>query len=171
MDPPDKPKGEKSMIFKEIYEQYDRDVYRFCLTLTGNADEAEELLQETFYRAFLSVDRFEGRCTVYTWLCQIGKNTWLKECRRRKRFHEKPIDELSLMDKSPTPEDKSILQDEYNRVRQAVVRLEEPYRDVFVLHIFGGLSLKEIAQAHNKSESWARVTYNRAKQKIIMEVS
>lgn len=159
------------MIFKEIYEQYGRDVYRFCLTLTGNADEAEELLQETFYRAFLSADRFEGRSTVYTWLCQIGKNTWLKECRRRKRFYEKPIDELSLTDQSPTPEDRNILQDEYVRVREAVFRLDEPYRDVFVLHIFGGLSLKEIARAHGKSESWARVTYYRAKQKIIMEVS
>lgn len=157
------------MIFKQIYEEYGKDIYRFCLSLTGNADEAEELLQETFYRAFLSADRFEGRSTVYTWLCQIGKNTWLKECRRRKRFCEQPLEELALTDTSPTPEDKSVVRDEYFRVRQAVFRLDEPYKDVFVLHTFGGLSLKEIAQAHNKSESWARVTYYRAKQKIIQE--
>ena len=47
--------------------------------------------------------------------------------------------------------------------------MEEPYKDVFVLHMFGGLPLKEIAQAHGKSESWARVSYYRAKQKIIQE--
>lgn len=157
------------MIFKQIYEEYGKDVYRFCLSLTGNADEAEELLQETFYRAFLSADRFEGRSTVYTWLCQIGKNTWLKECRRRKRFYEQPVDELPLVDTALSPEDKSIMRDEYFRIRRAVFRLDEPYKDVFILHVFGGLSLKEIAQAHNKSESWARVTYYRAKQKIIQE--
>lgn len=157
------------MIIKQIYEEYGRAIYRFCLSLTGNADEAEELLQETFYRAFLAADRFEGRSTVYTWLCQIGKNIWLKECRRRKRFCEQPMDELPLIDTSPTPEDSSIIRDEYLRVRRAVFRLDEPYKDVFVLHAFGGLSLKEIALAHNKSESWARVTYYRAKQKVIQE--
>ena len=52
------------MIFKEIYEEYGKAVYRFCLSLTGNPDEAEELMQETFYRAFLSAERFEGRSTV-----------------------------------------------------------------------------------------------------------
>ena len=72
---------------------------------------------------------------------------------------------------TPTPEEQSIIQDEYARIRQAVFRLDEPYKDVFVLHIFGGLSLKEIAQAHGKSESWARVTYYRAKQKIILEAN
>ena len=159
------------MIFKEIYEEYGKAVYRFCLSLTGNPDEAEELMQETFYRAFLSADRFEGRSTVYTWLCQIGKNTWLKECRRQKRFHEHPPEELSIRDTTPSPEEQSIIQDEYARIRQAVFRLDEPYKDVFVLHIFGGLSLKEIAQAHGKSESWARVTYYRAKQKIILEAN
>ena len=157
------------MIFKEIYEEYGKAVYRFCLSLTGNVDEAEELLQETFYRAFLSADRFEGRSTVYTWLCQIGKNAWRNECRRRKRFDALPVEEHSLTDTAPTPEDRSIQRDEYAQVRRAVFQLDEPYKEVFVLHVYGGLSLKEIAQAHGKSESWARVTYYRARQKIIQE--
>ena len=159
------------MIFQQIYEEYGKPVYRFCLSLTGSPDEAEELLQETFYRAFLSADRFEGRCSVYTWLCQIGKNAWLKECRRRNRFHEKPVEELELTGRGPTPEDSSVMQDEYFRARQAIFYLEEPYKEVFVLHTFGGVPLKELAQAHGKSESWARVTYCRAKQKIIQEAN
>ena len=73
------------------------------------------------------------------------------------------------MDTAPSPEEWIIVQDEYARVRRAIFRLEEPYKDVFVLHMFGGLPLKEIAQAHGKSESWARVSYYRAKQKIIQE--
>lgn len=168
-DSPNGAKGGRDMIFKEIYEEYSQSVYRFCLSLVGNPDEAEELMQETFYRAFLAADRFEGRSTVYTWLCQIGKNAWLKECRRRRRYGELPAGGSAAVDTAPSPEEWSIVQDEYARVRRAIFRLEEPYKDVFVLHMFGGLPLKEIAQAHGKSESWARVSYYRAKQKIIQE--
>ena len=153
-------------VFKEIYEEYGKKVYRFLLALTGNAQEAEELLQETFYQAFLHVDKFEGRCSVYTWLCQIGKNAWLQECRRKKRFSEKELEKLTITDKSPSPEEFSIRREEYEHIRQAVQRLEEPYREVFVMHVFGGVKLTEIALEYGKTESWARVTYYRAKQKI-----
>ena len=57
------------------------------------------------------------------------------------------------------------------QIRRAIRNLEEPYKDVFILHAFGGLKLKEIGQAYEKSESWARVTYYRAKQQIAQEVS
>lgn len=128
---------------------------------------AEELLQETFYQALQHIDRFEGRCSLYTWLCRIGKNAWLKECRRRSRFSQTGLDTLT----HPDTESQYILRDEYQRVRQAIRTLEEPYKEVFILHTFGNLKLKEIALAHGKSESWARVTYFRARQKIIEEVS
>lgn len=54
---------------------------------------------------------------------------------------------------------------------KAILRLEDPYRDVFILHAYAGVKLKDIAQSFGKSESWARVTYYRAKQMIIKEVS
>lgn len=95
-------------VFKEIYQEYGKRVYRFLLVLTGSAQDAEELLQETFYQAFLHVDKFEGRCSMYTWLCQIGKNAWLQECRRKKRFSEKELEKLTLMDNSPSPEEFSV---------------------------------------------------------------
>lgn len=152
--------------FKEIYQEYGKKVYRFLLSLTGSPQEAEELLQETFYQAFLHVDKFEGRCSVYTWLCQIGKNAWLQERRRKSRFSEKELGELTLADNSLSPEDISVRREEYERIRRAVHRLEEPYREVFVMHVFGGVKLREIALQYGKTESWARVTYYRAKQKI-----
>ena len=158
-------------VFKEIYQEYGKKVYRFLLSLTGSAQEAEELLQETFYQAFLHVDRFEGRCSVYTWLCQIGKNAWLQECRRKSRFCERELETLALPDRSMPPEEQAIRREEYARVRQALLHLEEPYREVFIMHVFGGVKLKEIAAEYGKTESWARVTYYRAKQKICEEVS
>lgn len=132
---------------------------------------AEELLQETFYQAFVHIDRFEGRCSLYTWLCQIGKNAWLKEVRRKKRFSDEPPETLTLPSRDPLPEEQYIREEDFLRIQRAVLRLEEPYRDVFILHAYGGAKLKDIAASFGRSESWARVTYYRAKQQILKEVS
>lgn len=156
--------------FQKAYEEYARPVYRFLLTLTGSEIHAEELLQETFYQAFLHIDRFEGRCTLYTWLCQIGKNAWLKECRRKNRYCETSWDELPIADPGLSLEERAIRKDEYRRIGQAIHGLEEPYRSVFIFHVLGSIKLKEIASIYQKSESWARVTYFREKQQILKGV-
>lgn len=156
---------------KAIYEEYGKPLYRFLLSLTGSPEQAEELLQETFYQALIHIDKFEGRSSLYTWFCQIGKNAWLKECRRNKRYADTPYEELHLADPAMTPEEAAIRKDELRRVRLAVRKLEEPYRDVFILHIYGNLKLKEIAALNGKSESWARVTFYRAKALIAKEVT
>lgn len=156
-------------VFKEIYQEYGRPLYHFLLSLSGDSDLAEELLQETFYQAFLHIDSFEGRCSVFTWLCQIGKNAWLKECRRKRRFETIEPESWMVEDRRGSPEEQVIKRDEYKRIRRAIFRLEEPYQDVFIMHVFGGLKLKEIAELKGKTESWARVTYYRAKALIIKE--
>ena len=82
------------------------------------------------------------------------------------------IDELTdMISDAPSPEEQVMRKEEYIRVRNAMRRLDEPYKDVFILHVYAGISLKEIALVYEKSESWARVTYYRAKQKIIQEVA
>ena len=155
--------------FDELYHTHGKPVYRFLLALTGDEGQAEELLQETFYQAFLHIDRFEGRSSLYTWLCCIGKNAWLRECRRRSRYADTPYEELKLTDPTPTPEEATLRREQTQRLRRAVLELEDPQREVFILHAYGGLKLKEIAALHQKSESWARVTYFRAR-KTIQEV-
>ena len=129
--------------FEELYNTQGKAVYRFLLTLTGDAHQAEELLQETFYQAFVHIDRFEGA--------------------------DPPYEDLTLEDPSPPPEDAITRREEARRLRRAVQNLEDPHREVFILHAYGGLKLKEIAALHQKSESWARVTYFRAR-KILQEV-
>ncbi len=156
--------------FQKVYEEYAQPVYRFLLSLSCSEDLAEELLQETFFLAFQHIDQFEGRCNLYTWLCQIGKNAWIKECRRNKRYSEISWDELTLPASGLSLEEQIITKDEYRRVHKAIQKLEDPYRDVFVLHAIGEVKLKEIAFIYGKSESWARVTYFRAKQQIAEEV-
>ena len=152
--------------FEELYTSQGKPVYRFLLALTGDEQQAEELLQETFYQALLHIDRFEGRSSLYTWLCTIGKNAWLKECRRRSRYADTPYEELKLPAPAPTPEAAILRTEQSNRLRRAVLELEEPQRDVFILHAYGGLKLREIAALYQKSESWARVTCFRARKHL-----
>ena len=157
--------------FQNIYEEYAQPVYRFLLSLTGNDDLAEELLSETFYQAFRHIDKFEGRCNLYTWLCQIGKNAWIKEGCRNKRYSEIRLDDLVIPDDQPGLEEAVINREMYRKVLKALQNLKDPYRDVFILHAIGEVKLKEIAFIYEKTESWARVTYFRAKQLIAQEVS
>ena len=102
--------------FQNIYEEYAQPVYRFLLSLTGNDDLAEELLSETFYQAFRHIDKFEGRCNLYTWLCQIGKNAWIKECRRNKRYSEIRLDDLVIPDDQPGLEEAVINREMYRKI-------------------------------------------------------
>ena len=155
----------------DIYEQYAASVYRFLLRLTGNAHQAEDLLQETFCQAFTHISQFEGRSSMYTWLCRIGKNAWLRECGRRSHFTDTSWEDLPLADPGPTPEEAVLRRETLRRIQKAVLNLEEPYKEVFILHIYGDLKLKDIAALNGKSESWARVTYHRARNKIAKEVS
>lgn len=156
--------------FQRIYEENARKLYGFLFSLTGNKILAEELMQETFFQALKSFDKFEGRCSVYTWLCQIGKNAWLKEVKRNKRYSEMEFNDLDIWDNSPPLDELLIKKDEYMRARKALLNLEEPYRNVFILHAVSEVNLKEIASLYGKSESWARVTYYRARMKIVQEV-
>lgn len=156
--------------FQKIYDENARKLYGFLLSLTGNKVLAEELMQETFFQALKSFDKFEGRCSVYTWLCQIGKNAWLKEVKRNKRYSEMELNDVDILDNSPPPDELFIRKDEYIRARKALLNLEEPYRNVFILHTISEVKLKEIASLYGKTESWARVTYYRARMKIVQEV-
>ena len=157
--------------FHEIYEENARKLYGFLFSLSGNEVLAEELMQETFFQALKSFDKFEGRCSVYTWLCQIGKNAWLKEVKRNKRYSEIELSDLCVPDSSPPLEEQLIKKEEYMRARKALLKLEEPYRNVFILHAISEIKLKEIASLYGKTESWARVTYYRARMQIVQEVA
>lgn len=156
--------------FQKIYDENARKLYGFLFSLTGNKVLAEELMQETFFQALKSFDKFEGKCSVYTWLCQIGKNAWLKEVKRNKRYSEMELNDLDISNNSPPLDELFIKKDEYIRARKALLNLEEPYRNVFILHAISEVKLKEIASLYGKSESWARVTYYRARIKIVEEV-
>ena len=74
--------------FEEIYQTYFADVYRYILALSRDAHTAEEVTQETFFRALETIDSFRGECQLRVWLCQIARNQYLSLCREQKHRGE-----------------------------------------------------------------------------------
>ena len=150
--------------FDEIYKLYVKDVYRFLLKLTYNAELSEELTQETFYKAMLHIGQFKGNCKMRVWLCQIAKNEYFNYCSRMQNKN------LPLEESTPANENLEELFcdiEESYRIHQILHTIEEPYKEVFTLKIFGELPYREIGRLFEKSEVWARVTFYRAKEKIM----
>lgn len=148
------------------YREYAVMVYKFLLSLCYEEELAEELTQETFYQAVRSVDRYDGSCKVSTWLCQIAKHLWYREIERRKR---KGTSELTAdMESLEKPvEEQLTLKEEKMELFRKVHVLDEISKEIVLLRVTGAFSFKEIAELFGKNENWARVTYYRAKQKIL----
>ena len=151
--------------FEEQYAKSAQKVYRFLLRLCRDPDLAEEITQETFVRAYIHLDDFKGSCSFETWLCSIARNIFFDEISRKKKFTSM---EETLQEDDPFDgiEDRSTAVSIYSCLH----KLQEPYKEVFVLRVLGELSFKEIAAIHNKTESWAKMTFYRAKVQIVKEM-
>ena len=147
-----------------IYRHHAQTVYKFLLSQTRDPGLAEELTQETFFKAMQSIDGFRGECRVQTWLCSIAKNKFLSQQRQKK---PEPLDELpETQDPGEGPESAVLRKDESMRLHRLLHALPEPYKEVFSLRVFGQLSFREIGQLFGKTENWACVTFHRARAKI-----
>ena len=150
--------------FDQIYQNYFDPVYRYVLSLSQNPPLAEEITQETFFKALRSLNQFQGKSNLKSWLCAIAKNLWLSEQRKK---NVQPIDDaMPLADPSAGPEEAILRQDESMRIHRFLHHLDEPYREVFTLRTLGQLSFRDIGELFGKSENWACVVYHRARAKI-----
>ena len=155
------------MDFEAIYNTYYKSVYAFVMSISHSTDIAEEITQETFFKAFKAYESFRGDCTVKVWLCQIAKNTFYNMRKKQASFEDIDFEilpdeqrfENALLDKS-----SAML------AHKSLHNLSEPYKEVFTLRVFGELSFNDIGQLFQKTEVWARVTYYRAKTKIQKEM-
>jgi len=148
--------------FDELYNAYADDVYRYAFSLCRNKHIAEDITSETFLKAIKASNSFKGDCNVRVWLCQIAKNIYFNLKKQSKFIAEMPADtpsgdslELKLIDRTQAFE-----------IHKSLHLLDEPYKEIFSLRFFAELSFAEIGELFKKSESWARVTFHRAKNKI-----
>ena len=159
------------MEIKEAYEQYFNTVYGYLCTLTGgNHNLAEELTQETFYRATKKISEFRGESKMSTWLCQIAKYVYYQSLDKKRRRKEVSFDEaveLAMQEETQ----KSIEDAEAKmNIFRGIYKLSSPMRDAVMLRLTGALSFKEIGDIMAQSENWARVTFYRAKQMLGKEL-
>jgi RNA polymerase sigma-70 factor (ECF subfamily) len=149
---------------EKLYEAFYMKVFSYVMTLAKDRGDAEEITQETFFRAISTEKSFRGDSESFTWLCAIAKNIFIDE----KRRYAKEDDELSeeLPDNDRGIEQKLSDKAMSLKIHSILHQLEEPYKEVFQLRVFGELSFAEIGSIFGKTETWARVTYHRARLKI-----
>ena len=149
--------------FEKIYSEYFDAVFQYVLSICGDEQWAEEITQAAFFKDLKSIDTFRGECKLSVWLCQIAKNTFYTEAKRQQRQVDYPLEQIQS--------DEAIDQKIYDKetafqIHKLLHVLEEPYKEVFWMRTFGELSFQDIGVLFGKTESWARVTYHRAKMKI-----
>ena len=154
-----------------VYQKYSRLVYGFLYSHTHNAEWSEEMTQETFLKASMSISRYDASCKLSVWLCQIAKHILWQEFRKKKRFKMVELtDDLPDVSMSEG-ENFVILQENKIELYQAIHHLPEQEREVVLYRISGELSFREIGEIMGKSENWSRTVFFRAKQKIRKEIS
>ena len=165
------------MDIEKLYREYFTPVYRYTLSLVHDPDMAEEITQETFFRALRKIDGYRGEATLKVWLCQIARNLSYDSVKRRSRMtaltehDDEGAAEFELPAGSDSnPEEQLLRKQTAMKIHRILHDLREPYKEVFQLRTFGDLSFAEIGELFSKSESWARVTYYRSRMMIKEEL-
>lgn len=153
--------------FDRVYTEYFSEVYKFVLSLCRNPVLAEEITQEAFFKALKNIDSFKGESSLNTWLCKIARNTFYSYTKKNRREADHAL-EIVISDEDI--EGQFADRETAYAIHKVLHRLNEPYKEVFWLRTFGELSFAQIGTLFSKTESWARVTYYRAKIMIKEEI-
>ena len=156
------------MEFEKIYRTYFNDVFLFIRRLSNDDHIAEEITSETFFKAMRSIDTFRGETDIRVWLCKIAKNCYFSHLKKQQRVVN--IDSIELTDDKDSIEEQILNQSDAMRIHLLLHNLTEPYKEVFMLRVFGELSFKQIAKIFHKTDNWACVTYHRARNKILEQM-
>ncbi|MBE6648201.1 MAG: sigma-70 family RNA polymerase sigma factor [Ruminococcaceae bacterium] len=163
----DRKGGEEMADFEKLYKEKQVFIFKFLMKICKDESLAEELTQETFFRAYMNISNLRSENAASVWLCQIAKNCYFSWYNQNKNLYSLENLEGSQNLKSLTDPENEFLQKELsNDLYDALSHLEEPYKEVFILHVMGNMTMKEISETFGKSESWARVTFYRGRQKL-----
>jgi len=154
------------MGFEEIYRAYFQEVYLYIRSLAHNESIAEEITQEAFFKALKSIDSFDGSKDIRAWLFTIARNTYFSYYKKKKW----QVDSEFLVEQSNTGVtilDHMMTEEDAFTVHQFLHKMDEPYKEVFSLRTFGELPFEKIGKIFGKSSGWARVTFYRARKRIM----
>ena len=152
--------SEAELAFGELYLRYSQNIYAYCLRVTGNKEDANDIFQETFCNFFNSAKTKPETKSVSGLMITIARNLCINHT-RSKRIHI-DLEEYNLQTNDTGYEQKELL----DLISNALELLEFEYRDAFILRQYHGFSYKEIGEITNAPESTIRNRYWRAKEKI-----
>lgn len=160
--------------FRVLVERHSRSVFRLAYRMTGNEQDAEDVVQETFLRAYKQLNHYESRSSFSTWLYRIASNYSLDLIRMRKRHDGKresdPEEGRSILDTVAAPQpapDRLVFGDQIQqRVSAAMEELSDLERSAFILRHFEGLSIEEIGGMLGTSLNATKHSIFRAVQKL-----
>lgn len=147
----------------QLYKRYSKAMYNLCLRMLNNKQEAEDVLQDSFYQVFKNIGNFRGEATVGAWIKRIVVNRCLNHIKKKKPLLVE-IDHIEFEEEEPVDERKYGYTVE--KVKEAIESLPDGYRIVLTLYLFEGYSHKEIAKELNISLSTAKTQYMRAKRRV-----
>jgi RNA polymerase sigma-70 factor (ECF subfamily) len=170
------PHADWPVIFEELHANYSRRLYRTIVAITKNPEDAEDALQDTFLRAHLARETFEGRSSIYSWLTRIAINSALMILRRRRKrstivFDPEPDDRFDAMtfevrDPAPNPEELCVLHQRQLKTLRALRRLRPNLSEPIRMQVTHGWSIREIGLALNISEAAVKSRIHRARQQL-----
>ena len=158
--------------FDAIVRRYQDRIFRFLVHMVGDSDEAADLAQETFVKAYRSLHRFRGRSSLYTWLYRIALNTSLNYMRKKKLRNRLSLDTeavTSIENRSLhacDPETELMRKQQVAAIQVAIRDLPPRQRSIFVMRHFDDLSHGAIAEVIGRSEGAVRAGYFHAVRKL-----
>ena len=163
-------KGEKK-AFRKLYDDYYQKVYGTAVTMLGNAEDAEDAVQEVFMKIYRKVSSFNGRSKFSTWLYRIAVNVCIDNVRRNKlrRFSTSIVEEGSLneLHENSNEVERSVTSGEVNKItRKAITKLSPKLRTVVVLRDLQGFAHAEIADILGCSKGTVSSRLNRGRLKL-----
>jgi len=173
-------KGGDATAFEELVNRYERKIFRLGMNITQNREDAEDVMQDAFLKAFRNLDNFQGDSRFYTWLVRIAVNEALMKLRKRRPNQvslDEPVKEgedpvfREIEDWGPSPEQR-FAQTELNQIlNQVIGELEPIFRVVFLLRDVEGLSTEESAQILGISVAAVKSRLLRARLRLRMKLN
>lgn len=150
--------------FEKIYQDHFSNVYKYILSISQNEAIAEDVVQETFFKAMKNIKQFNGKCKLYVWLCQIAKNTYYDIYKKQKKYNLTSNNDDSSSEANL--EINYIDKETSRKLHILLHKMKEPYKEIFTLRVFGELSFSQIGEIFDKTDSYARLIFYRAKKKL-----
>ena len=153
--------------WKEIYKLYFKPLYLYALSLTHSTQDAEDLLQETFVKAFLS---YKSTGSIKTWLIIVLKHEFLNVCRNRKREvlnGDAVYDEKNILTNPDIIISGILKKEEKLRLFNSIQKLSGMQKDILIESIYFELTDEEMASTHGITQVYVRKLRSRAKKKLI----